>query len=194
MRATLARQSGSCKPLLKPRRTTPRTVVIGARPAPLLPQNGLLASTVCIFSNTYVFTIVCSFRRPVVIGAILAPSFHKKVFRASTACTFSKHMVFVCFCENAAFRRDWCSPGHLFEGLGPHASDLGAPKWLPQAPFKATKNNSAYRCDWRSPGAPITSKWVFDLDDVHIFNNVCFCMFLCFSAIRRDWRSPGTHS
>ena len=126
----------------------------------------------------YVFIIVSSFRRPIVIGAILAPSFHKKVFRASTACAFSKHLIFVLFCENAAFRRDWCSPGHLFEGLGPHASDLGSPKWLPQAPFKATTNNSAYRCDWRSPGAPITSKWFFDLDVVHIFNNVCFA-YLC---------------
>ena len=49
---------------------------------------------------------------------------------------------------------------------------------LPQASFKATANNSAYRCDWRSPGAPITSKWVFDLDGVHIFSNVCFCISL----------------
>ena len=147
-----------------------------------------------ILSNTYVFTIVCSFWRPVVIGAILAPSFHKKVFRASTACAFSKHLTFVFFCENAGFHRDWCSPGHLFEGLGPHASDLGSPKWLPQAPCKATTNNSAYRSDWCSPGVLITSKWAFDLDGVHICNNVCFGMFLCFSASRRDWRLPGTHS
>ena len=158
------------------------------------PLHELLASTAHILSNTYVFTIACSFRRPVVIGAILAPSFHKKVFRASTACVFSKHLIFVLFCENAAFRRDWCSPGHLFEGLGPHASDLGSPKWLPQAPLKATKNNSAYHCDWRSPGAPVTSKWAFDLDGVHIFNNVCFCISLQFSGIRRDSRSPGTLS
>ena len=158
------------------------------------PLNGLLASTARIFSNTYVFTIVCDFRLPVVIRAILALSFHKKVLRTSTACVFSKHLIFVFVCENADFRRDWCSLGHLFRGLGSHASDLGSPKWLPQAPCKAATNNSAYRGDWRSPGAPITSNWAFDLDGVHIFNNVCFCMFLCFSAIRRDWRSPGAHS
>ncbi len=162
--------------------------------SPLFPLNGLLASKACIFSNMCVFTFVCSFRRPVVIGAILAPSFHKKVFRASRACVFSKHLIFVFFCESAAFHRDWCSPGHLFEGLGPHASDLGSPKWLLQVLVKAMTNNSTYRGDGRSPGAPITSKWAFDLDGVHIFNNVCFCMCLCFSASRRDWRSPGTHS
>ena len=67
MRATLARQSGSRKPFLRPRRTTQRTVVIGARPAPLVPQNGLLASTACTFSTTCVFAYVCTFRRAVVI-------------------------------------------------------------------------------------------------------------------------------
>ncbi len=29
-------------------------------------------------------------------------------------------------------------------------------------------------------------------DGVHIFNNVCLCIFLQFSAIRRHLRSPGT--
>ena len=58
--------------------------------------------------------------------------------------------------------------------------------------IKATTNNSAYSRDWRSPGAPITSKWAFYLDGVHIFKNVCFCMFFYFSANRRDSRSPGT--
>ena len=69
---------------------TQRTVVIGARPSPLFPLNGLLASKARIFSNTCVFTIVCSFRRPLVICAFLAPSLHKNVFRASTAYAFSK--------------------------------------------------------------------------------------------------------
>ena len=59
-------------------------------------------------------------------------------------------------------------------------------------PLKATTNNSEYRLDWGSPGAPITSKWVCYLDDVHMFNTVCFCMCLYFSASRRDLRSPGT--
>ena len=130
------------------------------------------------YFQTHMFLqIVCSFWLPVVFGAILALSFHKKVLRASTACAFSKHLIFVFVCENAAFRRDWCPPGHLFEGLGSHASDLGSPKWLPQIPCKAATNNSAYRCDWRSPGARITSKWAFDLDGVHIFSSLCFCMF-----------------
>ena len=123
-----------------------------------------------------VFTFVCSFRRPVVIGAILAPSFHKKVFRASTACVFSKHLIFVFVCEHAAFRRDWRSPGHLFEGLGPHASDLGSPKWLPQVPFKATTNDSAYPRDWRSPGAPITPKWALK---VCTFSTTCVFAYVC---------------
>ena len=56
MRATLARQSGSRKLLLRPRRTTQRTVVIGARPAPLLPQNELLIAHLqqCVFLNVFV--------------------------------------------------------------------------------------------------------------------------------------------
>ena len=67
---------------------------------------------------------------------------------------FFKTVDFDGFYENSALRRDWRSSAHLLEGLGPHVSDPGWPKWLPQAPFKATTNNSAYRRDWRSPGAP----------------------------------------
>ena len=44
----------------------------------------------------------------------------------------------------------------------------GSPKPL----CKATTNNSAYRGDWRSPGAPITSKFAFYFDGLHIFKNV----------------------
>jgi hypothetical protein len=126
------------------------------------------------FSNTCVFAVVCSSRRSVVsrsvvIGALPAPSLHQNELRASTACTLSKHVIFMFFCESSAFRRDWCSSGHLLEGLRPH----GSPKWLPHAPFKAMQNNSAYRGDWRSPGATITPKWVSGLDCVHISNNVC---------------------
>ncbi len=54
--------------------------------------------------------------------------------------------------SGSTLRRDWRSSAHFLKGLGPHASDPGWPKWLPQAPFKATTNNSAYCRDWRSPG------------------------------------------
>ena len=67
MRATLVGQSGSRKPLSRPRRTTQRTVVIGAPPAPLFPQNGLLTSTACTFSITCVFVFVCTFLQAVVM-------------------------------------------------------------------------------------------------------------------------------
>ncbi len=105
---------------------------------------------------------------------------------------FFKKYDFNVFCEHSTFRRDWRSSAHLLEGFGPHASDPGSPKWLPQAPFLATTNKSTYRRDWRSPGAPITSKWASGLDGVHTFNNVCLCICLYFSASRRDSRSPGT--
>jgi hypothetical protein len=93
---------------------------------------------------------------------------------ASTACTFPKHVILIVFVS--ALRCDWRSPAHLLEGLGPHASDPGWPKWLPQAPFKATTNNSMYRRNWRSPGAPTTSKCEFYLDGVHIFKKRLFLM------------------
>ena len=57
---------------------------------------------------------------------------------------FFKTLDFDGFCENSALRRDWCSSAHLLEGLGPHVSDPGWLKWFPQAPFKATTQNSAY--------------------------------------------------
>ncbi len=124
--------------------------------------------------QTCVFECVCNFRRCVVIGALLASSLHHNVLRASTAWTHDSDAS----CENSASRRDWRSSGHLLEGLGPHASDPGSPKWLPQATFKATTNNSAYRRDWCSPGAPIIPKWASGLDGVRIFNNVCVCICL----------------
>ena len=97
MRATLARQSGSRKPLVRPRRTTQRTVVIGARPVPLLPQNGLLTSTACTFSTTCVFAGVCAFRRAVVIRVRPAPSFDLYGLLASTACTFLRRLIPILF-------------------------------------------------------------------------------------------------
>ena len=97
MRATLVGQSGSRKPLLRPRRTTQRTVVIGARPAPLLPQNGLLTLTACTFSTTCVFAYVCIFRQAVVIRVRPAPSFDQYGFLATTACTFLRRLMFIMF-------------------------------------------------------------------------------------------------
>ena len=97
MRATLARQSGSRKPLVRPRRTTQRTVVIGARPAPLLPQNGLLTSTACTFSTTSVFAYLCSFRGSVVIRVRPAPTLDQYGLLASTACTFLRRLMFIMF-------------------------------------------------------------------------------------------------
>ena len=97
MRATLARQSGSRKPLLRPRRTTQRTLVIGVRPVPLLPPNGLQASKACTFSTTCVFAYVCSFRRSVVIRVRPAPSFDQHGLLASTACTVLRKLMFIMF-------------------------------------------------------------------------------------------------
>jgi hypothetical protein len=136
--------------------------------------NGLLASTARTFSNTCVFAAFCSFRLSMVIGALPAPSLHQNELEGLSCVHFFKIRDFDGFCEKTALRRDWRSSAHLVESLGPHASDPGKPKWLPQAPFKATTNNSAYRGDWRSPGAPITSKLVFYLDGVHISKNLCF--------------------
>ena len=138
MRATLARQSGSRKPLLRPRRTTQRTVVIGARPAPLLPQNGLLASTACTFSTTCVFAYVCSFQRPVVIRVRPAPSFDQHGLLASTACTFLPRLIFIIFgrfqqtCAPLRREAHFGSPG-LSPGGSRTPSGSPAPKGTPKA-------------------------------------------------------------
>ena len=49
---------------------------------------------------------------------------------------FFKARDFDDFCENSALRGDWRSSAHILEGLGPHASDPGWPKWFPQAPLR----------------------------------------------------------
>ena len=97
MRATLLGQSGSRKPLLRPRRTTQRTVVIGGRPAPLLPQNGLFTSTACTFSTTCVVTWFCRFPQAFVIRVRPAPSFDQYGLLASTACTFLRRLMLTVF-------------------------------------------------------------------------------------------------
>ena len=154
MRATLARQSGSRKPLLRPRRTTQRTVVIGARPALLLPQNGLLASTSCAFSTTCVFAYVCSFRRSVVIRVRPALSFHQNGLLASTACTFLQRLIFIMFgrCQNtcAPLRREahFGRLGCLLEAPGPPREASRPPK----APQRHSKD--VVWVVWLSLGSP----------------------------------------
>ncbi len=98
MRPTLVGQSGSRKPLLRPRRTIQRTAVMCARPAPLLPQNGLLTSTACTFSTLCVcFAYVCIFRRAVGIRVRPAPFFDQCGLLASTATTFLRRLMLIIF-------------------------------------------------------------------------------------------------
>jgi hypothetical protein len=93
MPATWARQSGSRKLPVRPRRTTQRIVVIGARPVHLLPQIGLLISTACTFSTMCVFACFCAFRLSVVIGVRPAPTLDQYGLLASTACTFLRRLM-----------------------------------------------------------------------------------------------------
>ena len=142
MRATLVGQSGSRKPLLRPRRTTQRTVVIGARPAPLLPQNELLASTACTCSTTCVFAFVCTFRRAVVIRVRPAPSFDQYGLLASTACTFLRRLmliVFVCVSYKTA---RLCSARPILGRLGCLLEAPGPPREArpPKAPQRHSKD------------------------------------------------------
>ena len=138
MRATLVGQSGSRKPLLKPRRTTQRTGVIGGRPAPLLPQNWRFTSTSCTFSKTCVFDDFCENSAYFVIRVRPAPSFDQYGLLASTACTFLRRLmliVFGCFFKNGApLQREapFGSPG--LSPRGPRPPSGGpAPKGSPKA-------------------------------------------------------------
>ena len=120
MRATLARQSGSRKPFLRPRRTTQRTVVIGGCPAPLLPQNGCFTSTACTLSTTCVFACFRNFRQAVVIRVRPAPSFDQHGLLASTACTWLMFIMFGHFQKTCAPLRREASFGS--PGLSPCGS------------------------------------------------------------------------
>ena len=71
--------------------------MIGARPAPLLPQSKLFISAACTFSTTCVFACVCTFRLAVVIRVRPAPSFDQYGLLASTACTFLRRLMFILF-------------------------------------------------------------------------------------------------
>ena len=90
---------------LRPRRTTQRTVVIGGRPAPRLPQNWLFTPTACTFSKTCVLMIFVKTQPYVVIRVRPAPSFDQYGLLASTTCTFLRRLmliVFGCFLKNCA--------------------------------------------------------------------------------------------
>ncbi len=101
MRATLVRQSGSHKPLLRPRRTSQRTVVIGGRPAPLLPQIVFVPSTACTFSKRVFLMVFVKPQPYLVIRVRPAPLFDQYGRLASTACTFLRRLiVFGCYLEN----------------------------------------------------------------------------------------------
>ena len=71
--------------------------MIGARPAPLLPQSKLFTQAACIFSTTRVFACVCTFRLAVVIRVRPAPSFDQYGLLASTACTFLRRLMLIVF-------------------------------------------------------------------------------------------------
>ncbi len=137
------RQSGSRKPLSRPRRTNQHTVVIGARPAPLLPQNGLLASTARTFSTTCVFAYVCSFRRSVVIRVRPAPSFDQHGPLAWTVRTFQRRLMFIMFgrfqktAPLCGRRPIWGRLGCLLGALGPlrEARPQRHPKGTPRMRF-----------------------------------------------------------
>ena len=101
--------------------------MIGTRPAPLLPQNGLLASTACTFSTTCVFAYVCSFRRCVVIRVRPAPSFDQHGLLASTMRTFLRRLIFIMF---GRFQKN-CAPLKREAHFGPSGSP--APKGTREA-------------------------------------------------------------
>ena len=71
--------------------------MIGARPAPLLPQSKFFTPAACTFSTTCVFACVCTFRLAVVIRVRPAPSFDQYGLLASTACTFLRRLMFILF-------------------------------------------------------------------------------------------------
>ena len=105
MRATLVSQTGSRNPLLRPRRTTQRTVVIGGRPAPLSPQNCISPRQRAHFQKRVFLMIFVKTQPCVVIRVRPAPSFDQYGLLASTACTFLRRLmliVFECFLKNSA--------------------------------------------------------------------------------------------
>ena len=148
MRATLVGQSGSRKPLLKPRRTTQRTVVIGARPA---------TPTGCTFSTTCVFACVCTFRRAVVIRVRPAPSFDQYGLLASTACTFLRRLMIIIFGRflknSAPLRREahFGSPGLSPGNSRPPPLGRTGPQRHPKGTPRRRFGSSGV-VSWRPPG------------------------------------------
>ncbi len=84
-----------------------------------------------------------------------------------------------CLFENSAFRHDLRSFGHLLEGLGPHASDPGSPKWLPQAPFKAARTSERTVVIGARPVPLLPQNGVLPARRA-IFNNVSLHVFVVF--------------
>ena len=74
---------------------------------------------------------------------------------------FFKRREFDDLCENSAFRRDWRSSAHLLEGLGPHASNPGWPKWLPQAPLRPRRTNQRTVVIGARPVPLLPPNWLF---------------------------------
>ena len=87
-------------------------------------------------------------------------------YLSSLSCAFSKHAR--ASAAGGLFWVAWAVSLKSPAPLGRPGPDPCSPKWLPQAPSKATTENSVYHRDWRSPGAPITSKKASGLDGVHI--------------------------
>ncbi len=91
--------------LLKPRRTTQRTVVIGGRPAPRLLQDWFLPRRRAHFQKRVFLKILVKHQPYVVIRVRPAPSFDQYGLLASTACTFLRRLMLIiveCFLKNCA--------------------------------------------------------------------------------------------
>jgi hypothetical protein len=159
MRATLVGQSGSRKPLLRPRRTTQRTGVIGGRPAPLLLQNWCFTSATCKFSKTCVFDDLCD--NSALLGDSRSPG---TLVSPIWACRPDGVHIYT----KANAHRFWV----FLEKL--HASAAGNPFWVarvvslrPPAPLgrpgpqkqprgtPRKRFGSSWVVSWRSPGPPL---------------------------------------
>ena len=105
---------------------------------------------------------------------------------------FFKARDFADFCENSALRGDWRSSAHLLEGLGPHASDPGWPKWFPQAPLRPRRTTQRTVVIGGRPAPRLSQNWLFTSTACTFSKTRVFHDFCENSALRRDSRSPGT--
>ena len=139
MRATLARQSGSRKPFLRPRRTT----ALARRPYYL--NMG--------FWLRRVFAYVCTFRRAVVIRVRPAPSFDQYGLLASTACTFIRRLMIIIFVR---FQKT-CAPLRREAHFGSEAPGPPREARPPKAPQRHSKDAVwvVWVVSWKLPGPPL---------------------------------------